>query len=194
MKGHMRMAVGLVLSFAARCGSPAAPVADAPPAVPAKPVRTLPEALYSITRDQDDYDVAPQKRMVDVALYRRVSPEVLREIALDVKGQERRQYPRTLIWVYLPEPLPGVKGSMWATCHFEPTLSVNRTGMTEEDEAKIRAIKLDLPGKRIGTWLMGVQFGGWLVAILEDNGQLKLAETHGSPPSPEVFSGHSPEP
>lgn len=61
----------------------------------------------------------------------RVSPEVLREIALDVKSREKKQYERTFIFIYLPEKIPGGKKMTWATCHFNPTLEVRMLGLDQ---------------------------------------------------------------
>ena len=186
MVGRVALAVASLLLLSQAGCSDRQSVAVAEPVVtPAPPPQRKPnlptEASYSTIKDGEEYNSFTQKRMVELRLNKRVSPEVLREIALEVKAKERHQYQRTFIWVYLPEPLPGVKGALWATCHFDPTLNVDRTGMTKEEEDAMRAIKFDLPGKRIGEWLMDTQYGGWLVVIFEDRGKLKVAETHSSP-------------
>ena len=133
---------GLVLTG---CGQPEA----TPPAEPASvtvlaaspvppPVRNprIPvEVSYPIIRDDEEYNPFSKKRMVDVRLNMKVSPEVMCEIARsEVKAQEKRQYERTFIFVYLPEPVPGVKNDPGVMCHFNPTLDVNIMGMSSAAE------------------------------------------------------------
>jgi hypothetical protein len=159
-----------------------APAEPAPVAAPVAPTSSrnpkIPvEVSYPIIRDQEE--AFAKKRMVDVRLNMKVSPEVLREIALDVKGQERRQYARTLIWVYLPKPFPDVADTPWATCHFDPTLEVKIQGLTIEDEAHLRERRHEVAGKVVGAWIIEYSLASHLAVIFEDAGQLKVAEISG---------------
>jgi len=134
------------------------------------------EVSYPIIRDEEEYNQFSKKHMVDVRLNMKVSPEVLREIALEVKANEKRQYERTFVFIYLPEQSSGVKNDPWATCHFNPTLDVNILGLTKEDEAALRSLKLDVPGTKIGAWLIDVQFVGHVAVLYEEGSRVKLAD------------------
>lgn len=145
---------------------PAPPHAARNPKIPA-------EVSYPNIKEEEEYNDLSKKRMVDVQLNMKVSPEVLREIALAVKATERRQYERTFIFVFLPEEVPGAKREAWATCHFNPTLDVQILGLTKEADEKLRKQPLTHPGKRIGAWLIDRQYVGHLHVIYEDGGKVK---------------------
>jgi hypothetical protein len=129
------------------------------------------EVSYPIIKDEDEVTLDYSKRMVEVQLNMRVSKDVLREIALDVKGQERRQYERTYIFFYLPEEVYGTQRHTWATGHFNPTLDVTIHGLTKEGEEALRKMPITHPGKRIGVWLL--DFTGHIVLIYENAGSIK---------------------
>jgi hypothetical protein len=132
------------------------------------------EVSYPIIRDEEAFNAF--KRLVDVRLNMKVPPEVLREIALDVKSSEKKQYERTFIFVYLPEQIPGVKNEPWATCSFNPTLDVEILGLTKEEEAALRNMKLDIPGRKIGAWLIDRHFTSRVAVLYEEGDRVKLAE------------------
>ena len=134
------------------------------------------EVSYPIIHEEEEYNPFSKKRMVDVRLNMKVSPEILREIALDVKSREKRQYERTFIYIFLPEQVPGVENDPWATCHFNPTLDVNILGLTKEDEAAYKSMKLDVPGTKIGAWLIDEQFVSHIAVLYEEGNRVKLAE------------------
>lgn len=130
------------------------------------------EVSYPIVRDEGDGFAA--KRTVDVKLNIKVSPEVLREIALEVKASEKHQYERTFIFVFLPEQVPGAKNLPWATCHFNSTLEVKILGLTTEAEETFRKLPVKHPGRRIGAWLLEGQFISSIHVIYQDGGKLTL--------------------
>jgi hypothetical protein len=132
------------------------------------------EVSYPIIKDEDEVGPDYSKRMVEVRLNMRVSKEVLREIALDVKGQEKRQYERTFIFFYLPKEVYGVQDHTWATGHFNPTLDVTIHGLTKEEEQALRKMPITHAGKRIGAWLL--DFSRCIVLIYEDAGIIKNAD------------------
>lgn len=151
-------------------------VAPTAPTPPSRNPKIPTEVSYPIIRDEEEGNASWKKRMVDVRLNMRVSPEVLRAIALEVKSQETSQYMRTFIWVYLPEQVPGIENAPWATCHFDPALEVCINGLTQEAEVALRRRDLDVPGTRIGAWLIDLQFGGHVSVLYEEDNRVKLAE------------------
>jgi hypothetical protein len=130
------------------------------------------DAPYQITSDGDE---GPVRRLVEVKLKRKVSPEVLREIALEVKAKEERPHERTVIFYYLPVEFPELAGQPWASTHFKPALDVKILGLTKQEEDTMRSIRLDHKGKRIGAWLPDNQYKT-LDLIYDEDGAIKIAE------------------
>lgn len=119
----------------------------APPAAPRNAKEIPVEAPYSIISDRDE---GPARREVEVNLKKKVTPDALREIALEVKSKEERPHERTAIFYYLPVEFPEIAGEPWASTHFKPTLEVKILGLSTEEEDAMRKIPLDHKGKRIG--------------------------------------------
>lgn len=116
------------------------------------------EVSYPIISDTEEYNHFTKKRFVDVRLNMKVSAEVLREIALEVKATEIKQYERTFINYHLYRSYaPLTKGRAWAITPFNPTLSVQILGLTMEQEEKLRNLPLDEYSGRIGAWLVDSQ-------------------------------------
>lgn len=172
-----RFIVALTLVAQLGCGSQA-PISteSGKPDVPAIPVSTprnakIPaEVSYPVIRDEEEYNAFTKKRMVDVKLNMRISSNVLREIALEIKAAEKHQYERTFIFFYLPERVSGARNAPWATCHFDPTLDVTILGSTIESENALRKLPVKHPGKRIGCWF---REGLGIEVIYEDAGVIK---------------------
>ena len=143
---------------------------------PARNPKVPVEVSYPIIKDEDSTLMSPTKRMVDVKLNMKVPPAVLREIALEVKSKESRQYERTFIFVYLPDKVPGVENEPWATTHFNPTLEVKILGLTREAEESLSKLPIRFAGKKVGAWLIEMQNVSNLSLISEDSGTIKLAE------------------
>ncbi len=117
----------------------------------------------------DEDSEPPQKRTLYVRLNMRITPEVLREIALELKSQEIRQYEYTYIFYYLPGTGPHSGSGYndpWAISHFAPVLYVVIMGLTIDEEKSLRSAPLVLPA---GSELVGA----WLV----ENGYYKLRHT-----------------
>jgi hypothetical protein len=133
------------------------------------------EATYRITKDEDDSNNYSRRRTVQIELSKKVSTDVLRKFAIEVKSSEAIKNGRTLIFCYLPEQVEGVP-KPWATAHFNPTLDVRITGLTEDDEISLRKLPREHPGKEVGTWLIETQFTSNISLIYEVEGKLKLAE------------------
>jgi hypothetical protein len=132
------------------------------------------EVSYPITKDEDDGGLNPERRLVDVKLNIKVTPEVLREIALEVKAKEKRQYERTVMFYYLPVEFPELTRQPWASTHFDPVLEVKILGLSQKEEAEMRKIPLDHKGKRIGAWLQDNQYK--TLDLIYDDGGIKVAE------------------
>jgi hypothetical protein len=161
------------------CGGPeqAGPEPQEARAEPSRPRNPkIPvEVSYPIIKDEEEYNAFTKKRMVEVQLNMKVSPAVLREIALEVKAAERHQYERTFMFVFLPEKVPGARREAWATCHFNPTLDVSILGLTKEAEELLRKQTLTHPGTRIGAWLIEAQFVSHVALIYENAGKVREA-------------------
>ena len=101
----------------------------------------------------------PYKRIIDVRLNMRVSDDVLREIALELKSKETQQFEYTRITFFLPGKGPG-KGpgntGGWALADFDSGLRVTIMGFTIEEERTYRTAPLELPtgGEPLGTWMI----------------------------------------
>jgi hypothetical protein len=99
------------------------------------------------------------KRTVQVRLNMKVHEEVLREIALEIKAIERKQYEYTRIYFFLPgkgrDMGPG-NTNQWAMADFDQGLRVSIFGLTTEEEQHLRTAPLELPAgsNSLGTWLM----------------------------------------
>jgi hypothetical protein len=89
----------------------------------------------------------------------KVTPEVLRAIALELKSQETTQYEFTYVFYYLPgngpDEVPGHR-TPWASTEFNPTLVVRIMGLSIDEEQSLIGKPLVLPnGSRLlGAWLM----------------------------------------
>lgn len=154
---------------------PVAPVAHRNPKIPI-------EVSYPIIRDDEDYNAFTKKRFVDVRLNMKVSPEVLREIALEVKATETKQYERTFIWYHIHKHYaPSAKGRPWAMTNFNPTLSVEIMGLTEEQEEKLRSRPLTdySESELVGAWLVDTQHIGHVCVIYSTPSGMKLDELTG---------------
>jgi hypothetical protein len=163
----------LALALLALTGCSSQQEAEPPPLVPTTSNAKIPvEAPYTITSDRDE---GPMRRVVEVRLNLKVTPEALREIALEVKSREERPHERTAIYYYLPVVFPELAGQPWATTHFKPALDVRILGLSKQEEAEMQKIPLDHKGQRIGAWLPDDQYKT-LDLIYEQDGVVKIAE------------------
>ena len=141
------------------------------PIPPASTPKIPADGSYSIATDADE---DPVRRMVEVKLKKKVSPEVLREIALKVKGKEKRRHERTAIYYFLPMEFSELAGLPWASTHFSPSLEVKILGLSQQEEDAMRKLSLDHKGKRIGAWLQDNQYK--TLDLIYDDGGIKIAE------------------
>ncbi len=72
------------------------------------------------------------KRVLKIRLRQKVSTDILRLIALELKNADRHEYQRTFIMYLLPGMQVGA--GAWATTHFDPDLQVKILGLTAEEE------------------------------------------------------------
>src|ERR1039457_4223586 len=72
------------------------------------------------------------KRDLDIRLNRKVSEEVLRAIATELKNYDQHTYERTFIGYYLPGM--DVGSGAWATSHFDPDLEICILGVSTDQE------------------------------------------------------------
>lgn len=173
----------LVLSVVAGCSrqQPATSYTNTPTAPvesksePGKQASTVDEEqkISSIPSDIRysviDSDVVPGvKRTLDIRLNKKVSEEILGEIALKLKAGDSHQYERTLICYYLPGMTVG--SGAWATTHFDPDLQVQILGLTEQAEKTQKSKPQPSNRKVIGKWVDSGIAGGTITIFRKDGG------------------------
>ena len=132
------------------------------------------DVTYSII----DTKVVPGvKRSLDVRLNRKVTEDVLRSIALQLKSQDPKEYERTFITYYLPDMKLGA--GAWATTHFNPDLDIRILGLTAEQEKNLLNEATDSSREVIGTWLDESPVIGSKITIYRQNGKLYMEQIFG---------------
>jgi hypothetical protein len=148
--------------------------------IAARPIRNpkIPvELSYPVIKEDRE---APVKRTVYVRLNMKVSAQVLREIALEIKSKEIEQYEITYILYYTsgkgPDRANGYNDP-WASTHFNPTLEVDVMGLTIDQEASLRARAVPLPQGSVllGKWLIDISGYGCLTMIYQSDNQWWLS-------------------
>ena len=176
----------LCLAFLAGCSSPQetpeAQHAEEDAAVAETPEQETPavdEAVhtYSIPSDVSytliDSDVMrPVKRSLTVRLNKKVSEDVLREIATELKGRDHRSYDRTFITYYLPDMAVG--SGAWATTHFDPDLEVKILGLTSEQEEQLRSTPTPQGRTVLGEWVDERAYVGSRITLYRESGDLHI--------------------
>lgn len=120
-----------------------------------------------------DTDIIPGiKRSLDVRLNQKVSQDVLRAIALELKSNDSRQYDRTFIAYYLPGMT--VDAGAWATTHFNPTLDVRILGLTVPEEKALVTEPLAADREVTGSWLDEITYAGSRITIYREDGTLYI--------------------
>ncbi|MCK4342810.1 MAG: ABC transporter permease [Phycisphaerae bacterium] len=129
---------------------------------------TIPnDVTYTIIKK---YVLRSIKRSLDVRLNRKVSEDVLRAIALQLKDSDPNTYDRTFICYYLPGMI--VDAGAWATTHFNPNLEVRILGLTVEEEKALKQQPDDPSREVIGSWLDERLHFGHRVTIFRQNGKV----------------------
>lgn len=140
-------ALAMLLVAPVSC-APAVPAAEEE-AEKAVATSTIPaDVSYEVI---DTYILPGIKRQLDVRLNKKVSEDILRAIALELKSNDSRQYDRTFIFYYLPDMTGGANA--WATTHFNPTLDVRIFGLTIQDEQALMTEPTPSDRQVIGSWL-----------------------------------------
>ena len=131
------------------------------------------EVTYPILKQEK---VSPIKRTVYVRLNMKVTNDVLREIALEIKSHNTEQYQFTYIFYTLPGSLTNAP---WAITHFAPTLDVDIMGLTSEREAFLlrQPIAIPLNAKLLGSWIADEV--SWRTTIFVKDGEYWLQELFG---------------
>ena len=112
------------------------------------------------------------KRTLEVRLSRRLSADELRELALQLKAMDPRDYPRTFIAYYLPGMSVGT--GAWATSHFSPDLKVEILGLNQAQASDL-SNDLDATNQQlIGRWLLDTPGLAGRVSIFRENGRAFL--------------------
>jgi hypothetical protein len=186
MTRHTLLALALLTSIGCGRRQQAEPeTASIPPASnPEIPV----EAPYTIIVDRDG---DPARREVEVKLNKKVTAQVLREIALEVKSKEERRHERTAIFYFLPAEFPELAGQPWAYTHFKPALDFKILGLTQQEEDAMRKIPLEHKGKRIGAWLQDNQYKT-LDLIFDEDGAIVIAEIRSPTERSEAYMNELP--
>ncbi len=130
-----------------------------------------PDVTYRIVGEET---IPHVKRSVDVRIDRRVSEDVLRTIAHEIRTKDRNSYERTFILYYLPGMEIGA--GAWASTHFNPDLEIQIYGATEEEHAAL----LQSPDSALGRQVIGL----WLdelisrrIILYREDGKLLMEST-----------------
>lgn len=132
------------------------------------------------------------KRSLAVRLNRKVTQDVLRSIAVDLKNSDPNTYERTFISYYLPDM--KVDAGAWATTHFNPDLEVRILGLTVEQEQSFKTEANDPSREVIGSWLDERPSMGNKTTIFSKDGKLFMENkyTDGSVGETELVEKASP--
>ena len=112
------------------------------------------------------------------ALNRKVTEDVLRSIALQLKSQDPKEYERTFITYYLLDMKLGA--GAWATTHFNPDLDIRILGLTAEQEKNPLNEAADSSREVVGTWLDESPVVGSKITIYRQNGKLYMEQIFGN--------------
>ncbi len=130
----------------------------------------------------DELFEPPIKHGLSVRLNMKVTPEVLREIALELKSQETTRYEFTYLFYYLPGNGPKMGDGYddpWASAEFRPTLDVVILGLTPDKERALLSAPQPECDSLIGRWVEEAM-GGTLYTIYQ-TGESKYLEERTSP-------------
>ena len=145
------------------------------------------DVSYSVLDTDTFLDV---KRALEVRLNKKVTEDVLRAIAIELKSSDPQEYLQTFITYFLPGTAVGA--GAWATTHFTPTLSVTILGLTPQEEQTLVAQPVPSQGEVIGSWLDQVIPSK--LTIYREQGTLYLEQKFqdGSGPKVELLEKSSP--
>jgi len=108
------------------------------------------------------------KRSLDVRLNKKVSEDVLRAIALELKSNDSNRYARTFIVYYLPGMTVDAGG--WATSHFNPKLEVRIQAFSAQRKQAPVTEPSSSGRKIIGSWLGQTVYDGSRYTLYREEG------------------------
>jgi len=114
------------------------------------------------------------KQSLDIRLNKKVSEQILRSIAYELKDQEPQPYDRTFIFYYLPGMSVGT--GAWAITHFNPELNVEILGLTEQEDNHLRSQPVLDNREYVGRWLDD-RYSMSKIVIFREGGILFLERT-----------------
>lgn len=92
------------------------------------------------------------KSSIDIRLKKKVSANILKKIAMELRNTTSKKTKNLFVTYYLPGMKPG--SGAWATSHFTPELKITILGLTSEDEKKLKSDSQNgTKGSIIGEWL-----------------------------------------
>ena len=149
MRSKLLIGLGLILCLTLTGACASTTAQEDPIKEKAMATLTIPaDVSYEVI---DTYILPGIKRQLDVRLNKKVSEDILRAIALELKSNDSRQYDRTFIFYYLPDMTGGANA--WATTHFDPTLDVRIFGLTIQEEQALMTEPTPSDHQIIGGWL-----------------------------------------
>ena len=129
---------------------------------------------YNIIEDEKKLDI---KRSVVVSLNRKVTRDVLKEIALTLKQNDTMSYQRTFIGYFLVGE--DKNNGYWARTDFKPNLEVRIIGLSIEEERALAKKPEPVPGRKIiGSWLDDRPGVGAKLTLFYTNEKLFLESTY----------------
>lgn len=103
------------------------------------------DVKWKITKEEPND--AFSKDNIEIALNKKVTKEILNEIALQIR-KDRQQYDKLWIFYHIPNMAEGLA---WATTHFTPELAIEIIGSTDsQDQETSKAT--DIAGEIVGKW------------------------------------------
>ena len=113
------------------------------------------------------------KCSIDIRLEKKISKEALKQLALDLRDAESKQYDRMFILYYLPNMPPGA--GAWATSHFNPNLEIKILGTTIEEEKALLVNSSNYSGEIIGKWLDEAPYVGATYTLYKKDSKILMS-------------------
>jgi hypothetical protein len=126
------------------------------------------DVKWKITKEEPNK--AFSKDNIQIELNKKVSKEILKEIALEIR-KNRKEYNKLWIFYHIPDMTDGMA---WATTHFTPDLTIEIIGSTEEQD-KATSQTTDIPGEILGKWRSEKSLmGGTLILYKNSDNKIKM--------------------
>lgn len=131
-------------------------------------------SLPEIKIENQELNTTLKKASFDIRLSKRISEKEIELIAQDIK-KENPGFDRYFILYYLPDMKIGT--GAWATSHYNPNLSVEILGISDEEEEKMANAALP-SGELIGKWFDNRPYVENTMVIYKQDGVYKLRQTY----------------